>query len=71
MILLRYQANKMSGAPSGEYWYVANEFADGTFTITMNRKNALQFSTEEAADAFNQRQVRLGHITAPFEIKTL
>lgn len=70
MVILRYKASKTNGMPCGEYWYVAREYADGSFTITLNRQRAHEF-TQTDADSFNQRQLVLGHITQPFESQKL
>lgn len=59
---------KSNGLKGNGYWYVAYSYADGTFTMTTNRANALTFDRESNADSFNQRQLKLGHISAPFEL---
>lgn len=71
MIVLTYPACKASGQPNGKTWYIASEFQDGAFTLTLNRSNALQFATEAAADAFNQRHMQRGQLTNPFKIQEL
>lgn len=66
MTILRYPATKANGLPCPDNWYVANEYADGTFTITLSRSAALKFYSDTEANQFNERQMRLGHITEPF-----
>lgn len=68
MILLRSPALKANGLKSNGWWYVAREFPDGTFTITMNKSRAKDFKSEAEADAFNQGQLNLDHLSKPFEI---